>query len=404
MARTKWPQDLNDEKVETRSRVKERVNDPTKIADERRREIAKRSSGGWKYCGNKARGYVWDDRECEACPDADACCLMTQKQLVNAEDRLLKILHGHGSDRWRALKKAESEDALEDELEAASIDPDILRNEVITLANQVMPEFNRNPVLAHKIRDINKKTTEVLDALVPGWKGFRQQPPRMNPEDVLDILTEIRNKTAQAIIDSCGIHEIAPHEAWEVLLGNDIYSSIRKKILKELHNELGEYCKQLEATFPVEFGRAKKEEDWPKSLGWMQKDKKIWAMMNRWEHFAPLLNLMKRKHLNHEDSQTLAEKIGKGKGLILLPRLNFESIAKELKISTGTVKKYVAALVKIGVLQMVQRPCPGQHAMYAIGYWHEFKNKKGKGFKAVYFLKDSKEMRIALAAFTPYGK
>ncbi len=256
--------------------------------------------------------------------------------------------------------------------------------------SEVVPDIKSDRLLAHKIKDINKKTTEVLDALVPGWKGFRQQPPRMNPEDVLDILTEIRNKTAQAIIDSCGIQEIAPHEAWEVLLGNDVYSSLRRKILKDLHNELGEYCKQLEATIQTEFGKVKKEEYWPRA--WMVNDKSICAMLNEYPYFVPILNILwkRSKHLDSKESLDRKERYGindrgmhrdmKGKlqHCALLPEFTYDQVARELGKSAQLVQKYLKAMCDIGILRMFHQKGRHPFTVYSIGYWSEWINNRFK--------------------------
>ncbi len=129
----------------------------------------------------------------------------------------------------------------------------------------------------------------------------------------------------------------------------------------------------------------RQKEHWPAK--WMTTDKDIRAMLHKYPHFVPILNVMmrERNHLSYGESLILAEKRGfethkdangQERHVALLPEtLTPKVIAKEIGKSVSLVHKYLKAMIDIGVLMRSRQTGPNAYSVYSIGYWVEWENR-----------------------------
>ncbi|RQW88572.1 MAG: winged helix-turn-helix transcriptional regulator [Geobacter sp.] len=345
-----------------------------------KREEGKRQATGKKFCPNKYYGYVHGGKICSTCPEQ--CLGETQKRFQTISEQLCKLFDDdscYNPDNW---------------IDTTEIDIEEQRNSTIEFVQSKMVEIENDPDLFHKISEIPQLTNKSLDAIVPGWKKFRQQKPKLDPLTIFSGLAGVWNTWKDEVLELVyGESSGDVHEAWSEILENDFYSQSRKQVVTGLHKQLLEYCEQFKATFPAEFGRANKNENyWPAK--WMTNDKGMRAMLNRYEHFSAILNIMwrKRKHIDYQGSLNLREKLGLGEradaGMIvdangkerycaLLPAdLTHEDIAKELGKSAQLVQKYLKAMCDIGVIKRFHQKGRNPFTVYSIGYWVEWENKQ----------------------------
>lgn len=373
----------NKKRLKTRQKIKESVNFSQRIEDAKslKREISRRQATGKQFCPDKYYGYVSESTICDACLDSSDCLEATKKRLQTISEQLYKLF---------------DDDSCyhnEDWSDPSDIDVEEKRHQISNFVTMKMDEIEENPNLFLKVRNIPKLTNKTLDVLVPGWKSFRQEKPKLNRCYVISRLEQITRETKDYILESASNTNI--DIAWSDIVEENIYyDPIRKTIVTRIYNQLQEYCVLLREAFPKEFDKEKRDEKhWPAK--WMQNDKEIRAMLIKFPHFESILNILwrQRKRQDYQQSQKQMERLlvdvnddekkivdssESDRDRALLPEsVTYESIAKELGKSVSLVQKYVKAMNDIGVLKVYSQKGRNSFTILSIGYWTEW-NKKNR--------------------------
>lgn len=149
-----------------------------------------------------------------------------------------------------------------------------------------------------------------------------------------------------------------------------------------------------EALFFQEYDRFLINDKPPFPKEWMKRDKRLWSVIgNSKSHFIPVINHLCETAFKYKESRELSTKFDIGPNNVLV-KPDYEVLTKKLGVSESTVRAYVAAFIKFGIIGEVGQD--SHHIMiYSIG---RFIKWEGNKHRLVLFI--TKGMMKELRAFT----
>jgi len=151
---------------------------------------------------------------------------------------------------------------------------------------------------------------------------------------------------------------------------------------------------------------------------WIWSDKHIVRNLERKRNskFLPLMNYLCNHKLGLKESESRAYDIGDGllstktkKGkyaeyTLVLVKPDYEDIGKKLKMSRSLIQKYLKEMSEWEIIKPMRKLGSNEQKVYALGYYLPYSSEGSNGgrSKAIWFLKNNKEMKQALMDFDTY--